>query len=138
MSELQLVVQKDVELVVSLVKRADTSLRLRQSLEVEWLSVKRRPRWQNTEYVNEIERIHELAIAYSKWIKENPETGSAVFKSALTDPEMNSRDAKIIFARKLLRDRNERLHTRIPKFETIVLDLEQSVNRLSGVVNSRS
>ena len=133
-AEVHQLIQSNLELISALVGRADENFRLRLALESKWLSVKRRSESQTEDYFREIEKIHSLALDYSKWIKDNPEIGQGFFKSALADSNLTTREAKVEFMKKLRNDRRHRLEVQIPKLEAIVESVEHSVERLRNIV----
>jgi hypothetical protein len=88
------------------------------------------------DYSQEIEKIHVLALYYSRWFQEYPEIQSEYFKNALSDPDLVSVEAKVEFMRDLRDERLLRLDDQIPRLEDIVGNLEKSVQKLENIVAS--
>jgi GrpB-like predicted nucleotidyltransferase (UPF0157 family) len=132
-TEVQELARTAYEELNELVKDADESIRYCMALEKKWTSIKSRSSEQTADYLREVENMQSLALAFSDWIKQNPDFSLEYLKSAFTDPTLDSRDAKIKFMRDIRGNRKKRVELQIPELREIVESMGKSVERLGNI-----
>lgn len=135
--EVQQIFKQSGDKKMELIRRAHTTMELKQELTNKWIARGKVPRDIAVLYKEQSETSLALVESYSAWLRENPEPRSNLAELA-SDLHSKSDEEKIVFLANIRTERLHMINVDIPHLERIVTELESVITAIDKTVNHLS